>query len=201
LGGIQLKTSDLRSVFTPRIKDRNRWSNAVGIQASIDLDGEQTVVGDIGNSTLPLIAEGNLIETSLSAIRHMRRVAKSSVSPGGIPEDVPGFEIRRWDGGVLTGFSPVDALSVEVFGEKWSIPLRDIVEIEMPSPDLTPETLTTIRSLVQQLGSEEWKVREGATRELGAFGYLAWPVLKRELQSSSDPEISHRLEQILSLLN
>jgi hypothetical protein len=137
------------------------WSNAVGIQASIDLDGEQTVVGDIGNSTLPLIAEGNLIETSLSAIRHMRRVAKSSVSPGGIPEDVPGFEIKRWDGGVLTGFSPVDALSVEVFGEKWSIPLRDIVEIEMPSPDLTPETLTTIRSLVQQLGSEEWKVREG----------------------------------------
>jgi len=201
LGGIQLKASDLRSVFTPRIKDRNRWSNAVGIQASIDLDGEQTVVGDIGNSTLPLIAEGNLIETSLSAIRQMRRVAKSSVSPGGIPEDVPGFEIRRWDGGVLTGFSPVDALSVEVFGEKWSIPLRDIVEIEMPSPDLTPETLTTIRSLVQQLGSEEWKVREGATRELGAFGYLAWPVLKRELQSSSDPEISHRLEQILSLLN
>jgi hypothetical protein len=201
LGDIKLKARDLRSVVTPRIKDRNRWSNTVGIQASIYLDGEQTVVGDIGNTTLPLIAGGNLIETSFSAIRHMRRVAKSSVSPGGIPEDVPGFEIKRWDGGVLMGFSPVDALSVEVFGEKWSIPLRDIVEIKLPSPDLTPETLATIRSLVQQLGSEEWKIREDATRELGAFGYLAWPVLKRELRSTSDPEISHRLEQILSLIN
>lgn len=201
LGRFELKASDIKSVFTPRIQERNRWSSSVGIQASISLDGEQIVVGDIGNTSLPLVAGGNRIETSVSAIRKMRRVAKTSVSPGGIPEDLPGFEIERWDGGVITGFSPVDALSVEVYGRKWSIPLRDIVHIDMPSPELTPETLVQIRELVNRLGAAEWKVREEATRELGAFGYLAWPVLKRELQSSSDPEVSHRLEQILSLLN
>ncbi|MCG8600932.1 MAG: hypothetical protein MI807_12375 [Verrucomicrobiales bacterium] len=201
IGRFDLKTSDIKSVFTPRIQERNRWSSSVGIQASISLDGEQIVVGDIGNTSLPLIAGGNRIETSVSAIRKMRRVAKTSVSPGGIPEDLPGFEIERWDGGVITGFSPVDSLSVEVYGRKWSIPLRDIVHIDMPSPELTPETLAQIRELVNRLGAAEWKVREEATRELGAFGYLAWPVLKRELQSSSDPEVSHRLEQILSLLN
>lgn len=201
LGRFELKASDIKSVFTPRIQERNRWSSSVGIQATISLDGEQIVVGDIGNTSLPLIAGGNRIETSVSAIRKMRRVAKTSVSPGGIPEDLPGFEIERWDGGVITGFSPVDALSVEVYGRKWSIPLRDIVHIDMPSPELTPEALAQIRELVNRLGAAEWKVREEATRELGAFGYLAWPVLKRELQSSSDPEVSHRLEQILSLLN
>jgi hypothetical protein len=134
-------------------------------------------------------------------IRRIKRVSASSISPGGIPEKVPGFEIERWDGGILSGFLLIDVISLKVEGQSWRVPVRDIVQIETPSPELTPETLSTIKKLIEDLGSPTWTVREKATRDLGAFGYLARPVLKKELQVSEDPEVSHRLERILSLLN
>jgi hypothetical protein len=201
LGDISLNTNEIMSIFTPEVNERNRWSSAAGIQSVVAVEGDQTIVGDISNTTLPVVSGGTVIETAVDEIRRIKRVSASSISPGGIPEKVPGFEIERWDGGILSGFLLIDVISLKVEGQSWRVPVRDIVQIETPSPELTPETLSTIKKLIEDLGSPTWTVREKATRDLGAFGYLARPVLKKELQVSEDPEVSHRLERILSLLN
>lgn len=201
LGDIRVPSIEVRSVFTPRILQRNRWNSEVGIRTSIDVIGHQRLVGDIGNTALPVISEGVTIETATSDIRRIVRVGDVSMSPGGLPEETPSFEIERWDGGVISGFIDLEAISLKVGSENWNIPLVDIERIETPSPELTPEVLATIQQWIDNLGSDDWGTRERATRELGAFGYLARPVLKQELRTSRDPEVSHRLERILADLD
>ncbi|MDF1859772.1 MAG: hypothetical protein P1U87_06125 [Verrucomicrobiales bacterium] len=201
LGDLSVNTNDIKSIFTPEAQERNRWNSAAGIETVVAVEGDQTILGDISNTTLPVVSGGTVIETAVDEIRRIKRVSASSISPGGIPEKVPGFEIERWDGGTLSGFLLIDAISLKVEGQSWRVPVRDIVQIDTPSPELTPETLAKIKELIEDLASPTWMVREKATRDLGAFGYLARPVLKKELQVSDDPEVSHRLERILSLLN
>jgi hypothetical protein len=90
---------------------------------------------------------------------------------------------------------------MKVGGRNWKIPLEDIEKVDMPWPLPDHKSLEAIGKLIALLGSSEWAVREKATRELGAFGYLARPVLQRELATSGDPEVSRRLERILTNLN
>ena len=201
LGNVVLNPRDLREVTT--LNDRKQPSRMLdaGMKAVARIGGGQVIVGDIGNTTLPIISDGVLIETDTSRIRQIKRVEGPAIGAGGMPERVPAFEILRWDGGVVRGFVRLDELSMEVSGRNWKIPLEDIERIETPWPLPDKESLKAIKNLISLLGAREWLVREKATRELGALGYLARPVLQRELTVTSDPEVSRRLERILSNLN
>ena len=201
LGNVVLNPRDLRKVTTRN--DRKQFSGVLegGMKAAVRVAGGQIIVGDIGNTTLPIISNGVLIETATSKIRQIKRVEGPAIGAGGMPERVPAFEILQWDGGIVRGFIRLDELSMEVSGRNWKIPLEDIERVETPWPLPDKESLKAIKNLISLLGAREWSVRERATRELGAFGHLARPVLQRELTAVSDPEVSRRLERILSSLN
>ena len=201
LGNVALNPRDLREVTT--LNDRKQFSRVIdaGMKAVLRVGGGQIIVGDIGNTTLPIISNGVLIETATSKIRQIKRVEGPAIGAGGMPERVPAFEILQWDGGIVRGFIRLDELSMEVSGRNWKIPLEDIERVETPWPLPDKESLKAIKNLISLLGAREWSVREKATRELGAFGHLARPVLQRELTTVSDPEVSRRLERILSSLN
>ncbi|MDF1823691.1 MAG: HEAT repeat domain-containing protein [Verrucomicrobiales bacterium] len=201
LGDINLEARQLRSIFTPQSDKKGRWDNEVGIRTVIQVSGSQRLIGDISNSTLPVVSDGIRIETATSKIRRIERLRGMALSRDGLPEMAPSFEIERWDGGILTGLIDLDLLSLRVHGQDWKIPLNDIVKIETPSPELNSEALEKMAALLNLLGAEEWSVREKATRELGAFGYLANPVLRQHLRTTDDPEVSRRIERILSGLN
>ncbi len=201
MGNISISSVDLMQVTTTASRSRPKELVQSGMEAVIRAAGGQVIVGSIGNTTLPLVSKGLLIETPTSKIRQIRRVEGTALSSGGMPEKSPHFEIERWDGGVLSGLIRLDELSMKVGGRNWKIPLEDIEKIDTPSPLPDRESLGAIEKLISLLGSSEWTVREKATRELGAFGYLARPVLQRELATSGDPEVSRRLERILSNLN
>jgi len=199
-GDYKLSTNELEKIFTPKVDRRKRWDGPAGLETVLHLSGNQTLVGDVGNTVLPVASEGQSIETRVSEIRRLERVGDAA-NPGGIPTGSPLFRIERWDGGTLDGYLEVDVLSVIVAGRNWQVPVTDIERIEIPPPSLTPKKSTTIENLVDRLGSKDWGVRERATRELGAFGYLAEPVLRRALESAADPEVSRRLERVLAELN
>jgi hypothetical protein len=201
MGNISISSVDLMQVTTIASRSRPKELVQSGMEAVIRAAGGQVIVGSIGNTTLPLVSEGLLIETPTSKIRQIRRVEGTALSSGGMPEKSPHFEIERWDGGVLSGLIRLDELSMKVGGRNWKIPLEDIEKIDTPWPLPDRESLEAIEKLISLLGSSEWTVREKATRELGAFGYLARPVLQRELATSGDLEVSRRLERILSNLN
>ncbi|MEM1441997.1 MAG: HEAT repeat domain-containing protein [Verrucomicrobiota bacterium] len=197
LGEIAMNTSELRGVFTLEESERQAWENEVGIRSVVNLHGSQRFVCDVRDSSLPVISEGLRVEVPSSKIRRIERLDEEAA-----PADLDStFEIERWDGGVLIGTIDLDVLSLQVRGQDWKIPLRDIVRLETPSPELTAEALKEISALIEQLGDEDWNVREGATRELGAFGYLAGPVLRGKLRETKDPEVSRRIERILAGLN
>jgi HEAT repeat protein len=60
----------------------------------------------------------------------------------------------------------------------------------------TPEGRKRVAGLIAQLGGEEFTVREGATKELFALGWVCVPQL-REAAKSRDSEVARRAEQLI----
>lgn len=197
----QLATTRLGSVFTPKSSEVGGGAGPVPAGTAVRLVGDNQLVGRIANTAIQLHAEGNAVETPIAEIRRLERTAAVAGNPGERVGEAPVFRVERWDGGVLTGFLGNESLSLEVAGNIWQIPVIDLVAVEAAAPTVEGETLTKIEALIRNLGSDDWSTREQATRELGAFGYLAQPVLKRELHKAADPEVGRRLARVLSELN
>jgi hypothetical protein len=58
-----------------------------------------------------------------------------------------------------------------------------------------------IEGLVAQLGAESYADRQAATELLKKLGPGTVPLLKKFKERSKDPEIRHRLEAVLDVLN
>jgi hypothetical protein len=201
LGDVSLKGSELKSVFTPVAPSNIAGETPAPVETVTRVAGGLSLVGPISDTALPLLSEGTRLETSVSDIRKIRRLETAKGDEPAMAADAPVFEIERWDGGRITGFIGLDFLSIEVEGRLWLVPVRDVVEIESASPLLTPDSLGKIKALITQLAADDWATREEATRDLGAFGYLARPVLQRELGTTMDPEVGRRIERVLADLN
>lgn len=199
LGDVSLAGRELKSIFTPVETADSR--HLTPVETTTRVTGGQTLVGPISNVSLPLVSEGVRLETNVSAIRKIRRLEMSGEDAPAMTTDAPAFEIERWDGGKITGNMSLDLVSIQVGGRVWLVPVREIVEIEFTSPLLTPDSLKKIETLISQLAADDWSRREEATRDLGAFGYLARPILQRELGTTKDPEVGRRIERVLADLD
>lgn len=199
-GDIKLPPSALRHIFTRQSLNAEPTKRP-GQRVTVHIPGDQQIVGSLAEGPFPVLTGGGLIKTAASEIRRAVRVEASPVSQRFLPGDQPVFEIVRWDGGVIKGGLNLETIPLQAAGITWQIPLRDIEMLEIDSPLLTPEVATQIADLVLQLGAVDWSAREAATRELGAFGYLARPVLQRELKATPDPEVERRIKRILDELN
>lgn len=200
LGPVKLPVSRLKRILTRAAVERRPGEATVPPGTSLRLAGGQTLAGPVGDTTLSLLVEGGVLETSASEVRRLVRTDGGAAAASAETEQAR-FRLERWDGGTIDGAPRQESLAVEVGGRTWQIPLRDIEAIDFASPALDAETLARIGALVRNLGSPDWATRETATRELGAFGYLARSVLQRELAGASDPEVERRLERILAGLN
>ena len=202
LGPLTLSSQEIGYLYTSDALELNGHTPVPTLETSFKLSGGQRLTAPFDNGSFSLVTGGTPIETPATEIRILRRVAAETGSP---PVQLPGdsylFEIERWDGGVIRGQSESQHVSVSVGEKEWQIPLRDLLVIEASSPLPNEETLTRINDLIEQLGAKDWATRERATRELGAFGYLARSVLQRELAVNPDLEAVRRIERILSGMN
>jgi hypothetical protein len=57
--------------------------------------------------------------------------------------------------------------------------------------------MNKIGQLVRELGDEQWKVRENATNTLRGLGLVAKGSLQEALKTSTDAEVTRRLEELL----
>ncbi|MEM9016461.1 MAG: hypothetical protein AAGC68_05560, partial [Verrucomicrobiota bacterium] len=201
LGELSFSAQDLVELtLRDRSEDRH-GSMIIGDQSAIYLPGEQVIIGDVSNTTIPILVGGVLVETPYSSIRRMKREQDQVFTSAGLPESIPSFEVETWDGDFISGAIQLDDLTLKFMNQDWTIPFAEVVEIEAPLPDLSPNAISTIEQLLENLGSADWSTREKATIELGAFGYLAMPLLRKELSRTGDPEVEMRLEEILRKLN
>ena len=190
LGDLALPAARLRQILTEAGVKRGDAEPVPVSGALVKLSGDQQIAGVVSHTTLPILTEGTALVVPVAEVRRIVR-----------GEDESLYQFERWDGGVVAGSLALEFLSVQVAGRTWQIPLREIVGIELSPPSLDSETLSRIEGLITRLGSPDWAMRESATRDLGAFGYLARPVLQRELATTDDPEVERRLERVLSDLN
>lgn len=75
--------------------------------------------------------------------------------------------------------------------------LSTVAQAQAPAPVV--HGLMTIEQLIEQLGSNEYRAREDATRNLADRGPTALPAL-RAAADHKDPEIRRRIEDLLRLL-
>jgi len=185
----------IRSIITKSASDRTKYGGISGLATFIQLPGNQQIVGTLEDSHIKLISNGDVINLAPGEIRKLLR---SDGKSSGNSVSKPGFRIELWDGGFVDGFFQSESLSVKVGERNWRIPLSDIEELETPTPSLGDGALKKIKTLLTSLAADAWVDREKATNELGAFGYLARPVLQQEANKNPDPEVRRRIERILS---
>jgi hypothetical protein len=104
-------------------------------------------------------------------------------------------EVRFADGSVVRMTMLQDQLEVMTRYGKLSIPVAEIRRIEfgMHMPGGLGDQITTA---IKQLGSEVYRDREGATKELLQAGHWACPSLHKAAKST-DPETAQRATQVL----
>ncbi|HRQ88424.1 MAG TPA: hypothetical protein PLA50_06485 [Bacteroidia bacterium] len=198
LGDMKLPVSRLKRVYT-EAGWRQRDGESVAAAPFVRLADRQTVVGGFGAGSVSILSEGGKLEMPLSEIRRIVRTTRKGMETP--TEKSAQFRLERWDGGVVVGALLDTHLPLTVGDETWRIAAEDIAEAELASPDLDAETLARIDRLVRDLASPEWSIRESATRELVAFGYLVRPVVQRELAKAADPEVERRLQRVLDRAN
>jgi hypothetical protein len=107
-------------------------------------------------------------------------------------------EIRFADGSVVRATILQPHLEVQTRYGKLNIPTADVRRIEF-GLHLTEVTRQRIDVAVRNLGSDVYKLREQAVRELTTHGPLAYPALQQAAKSG-DLEVAQRAEAALKLI-
>ncbi len=114
-------------------------------------------------------------------------------------EDPPGMAAELW--GQLTAVDPVAAHAAIL--RLAAGPASGVELIESRLQALAGQAMPdekVLSRLIAELDDDVWKVRENATRELGALGRRITPRLQKELKTVESPEARLRLEGLLQAM-
>lgn len=200
-GSVAIPQALVRSLVSEQRNETPMVFEPVAGESAIQLSGYQKIVGNVGNSEIVLVSDRVPVPTKAKEIRQLIQTERGMSGPGFLSSRNPTFRIERWDGGIVEGTFNGGVVSVTVGDAALSIPVQDIEMIDMPLPSLNEENRAKIKGLVEQLANSSWAERERATVELGAFGYLAGSVLRRERQKTEDVEVARRIDRVLKQLD
>ena len=108
----------------------------------------------------------------------------------------PMFHMR--DGTRLAGFPETARLRVETAYGSLVVPIGEVVRVRFAAA-LDNDLGARIEKLVEQLGNEEFDLREQASEELVEIGVAALPALRKGLESD-DEEVKSRAEKLVAQL-
>lgn len=167
-------------------------------QPYLVLAGGQRLAGQLETETLTVLTGAKAIQVPPGGLRSLRNALDESGDADPMVEaDSPPFQIDLWGGGTILGQLRDPVLPVRFRQARWSVPVADILELHNPAPQVSDEVRLKIAGLIRSLGSDDWQTRESATEELATFGFLARPLLDEALNSTPDPEVRRRAEQLI----
>ncbi len=116
------------------------------------------------------------------------------------PTHIARAAVQMWDGSVLRGeLSPAELTFAVAGGPTLRLHAGEVLGL-LRTDAVPPEDLVQkVDKLVAQLGAESHEDREAAMKELEALKGAIVPLLKKHL-SSTDPEVRHRVKQLLEKL-
>lgn len=185
-GEQEIAAEELRRLFVPTAE----LEDEEPVVSHLELVNDQRLVGRVTASTLTLVTEAGPLTLAPSVIRELREAEVAE----GQPRE---FEAELWGGGVVRGPLAAGELPVEGEGFRWELPVRQVVRLVNPAPVADATLMRRIGRLIQDLGHDQWKVREAATTALREMGTLAHAGLREALKSAADAEVVRRLEELL----
>jgi hypothetical protein len=158
------------------------------------LAGENVLVGRVDLDAVHFLTAAGVIPVPPGQIRTL-----GNLSDEGELDLVgdPIFHAELWGGDTVTGRLQHLALPVRWREEICRIPVRDILNVVVPSPTVPEALRDKIARFIRDLGHPEWQKRGEASRRLAELGYLAKAQLEEAFSQTNDPEVRRRVRLLL----
>lgn len=205
-GPQNLDFAKLRQAITPLALKFESSDDTDATESFMELVGDQRLLGRITNTHLRMLTASAPIDLTPASIRDLREVPSESAAADDDSNQTvdalrdPLFQATLWGGGTVVGSLFESSLRVEGSGFTWNVPVRLITRYSNPIPVTDSALMRRIGSLLQDLGDAQWTVREKATAELREMGVLAKGSVQEALKTSTDAEVTRRLEELLGNL-
>jgi hypothetical protein len=108
-----------------------------------------------------------------------------------------GAQADLWDGGTVQGELGGGGIVLISSGREFRVGLDDLVELSSPGPELSGTERERMQRHIAKLGSPIWAERAEASRALREVADSGRAELERALASATEPEVRHRLQQLL----
>lgn len=197
-GDLKISSVEVRGFVTAEFAGGNEDNRSLNAQPRVLLRGGQVLVGRFVEDAVDVQTEGQAILIPRDEIRTLRRREREDDL---LPNPAPLFVALLWSGDVIAGNLREGLFEVQVGDQICTVPVRDLVEMHIPVPKLTSEGRAKILKLIDELGEENWRTRNSASRQLAEVGYLAVPLLRNALKTSDDPEIRRRSRLLVEQLD
>jgi hypothetical protein len=150
--------------------------------------------GDVLAGTL----QGQLrLETAFDTLAISCGEVKRLASMKTAPADV---QILLWDDSLVAGQLREPVLDfLSNCGVSVRIPASLVEEYIQPRPQPSENVIQTIKSLVERLNADDWRLRDEAQEKLIAMGPVALGTLK-QLRVKEGPEAQQRIDLIVPVL-
>jgi len=185
-GGVTLSLAEIVSLDSPESRKMDDlYDETRGNGARLRLQDDYLIVGELEAEELTLRSGPVAFPLPLTQVRSLHRIEGRR------------FQVRLWDGGEAEVELYVIDLPVRVGKRLLEVDLESVESVRLPRPVLKPAQRARVLTLVEQLGSEDWKKRDEASKELAVMGEMIEDILRERSQQSRDPEIKHRIDQLL----
>ncbi len=188
--------SSMRSIVTVGGTAEEEAQDALDAPHAL-LVGENRLVGSLDLETLRFVVGEEILPVVPGQIRRLLNLFEGEAPADGRPVR---FEAEVWGGGTICGTLQHATLPLRVGETVFRVPVRDVIEIVVPSPHVPENLRNRIARLIRDLGHPDWQTRESASRKLAEIGYMARAQLREAHQQSADPEVRRRVQALLESL-
>ena len=191
LGSQKIDQSQLLQIITPESLKAQDWQDLEPATAYFELTDDQRLIARITEDNLTFKTKADPVSLATSSLRELTLEDEEQAATS------PRFKATLWAGGHLTGVLQNTELNIEGPSFRGKIPVAMIQRMVNPTPVTDSTVMSKIGQLVRDLGDQQWKVRENATNTLRGLGLVAKGSLQEALKTSTDAEVTRRLEELL----
>ncbi len=172
-----------------RLQLTSKTDDADDDQSTLNLANEDLLVGNL-TGTLKL-------DTAFSTITMNAGEIKKLMHTAGAPSDV---QVVLWDETTVSGQLQEQELAVLLkSGVAMKVPVALVEEYNQPRPVASGAVVESIKTLVADLNSDDWKARDAAQEKLVAMGPVVISTIK-QIRGAQPPEAQQRIDLVLKQL-
>jgi hypothetical protein len=192
-GSVALEPARIKSIRTRTVGESQQEGAVTPSAPHVLLSGNTLLVAKLDVDEITIRCMGEAVSV---APEHIKRLSQQ-VDASGSQRDGLIFTAELWDNGLLAGLVARTTLPIRMGGQQWLCPVRDVIEVNVPTPTVPESTRASIAEAIRNLGHPEWQTRQKASEELASHGYLAKAQMREALNSAHDAETKKRLHDLL----